>query len=727
MKDATSKREAYQRAAFSQALGTLRDLVSTRSYFSWQGAASASTFERALTHLLHALHAEPLERPPVGDDAEKALADALQQVGVMYREVTLDGGWQHRATGAMLARTRDGDYVSLLPALGGYRLYDHLTGEAVRVGKKEAETLCSRAYLLYPPLPRAALTKRDLGAFLLHQLSWADVAGVALATLLVTLLGLVMPKAIQLMYTNIIPGEYANVLLPLCVLLCCVPLSILLLRVVRGICVQRVQTRLSVFSYAAVMGRLLQLPVSFFRRYDPGDLSKRIAATGSLSGTLADTLLTTGLSALFSLVYLSQISAFAPAFLLPAALITLASIGISALTVLRQVRYATQVNLDDIALSSELYDYLSDIRKIKLSGVERLVFAGWTNAYTAAAARRYNRPFLLRMGAALSEAVMSIGMLVIYLIAANSGTSVANFIAFTASFGLLMGALGSIVLVLQNIAQMAPDFRTILPVLQAVPEKQPLQKTLASVEGNLRLEHVSFRYAPDLPYVLEDISLDIPAGQYVGIVGRTGCGKSTLLRLLLGFETPERGTVYVDDNSLASVNPQSYRRNLGIVLQDGSLIAGTIFENITLAAPWLSAEDTWRAARVASIDEDIRRLPMGMRTMISARSSGVSGGQKQRLMIARAVASNPSVLLLDEATSSLDNETQARIAEALDALDCTRIVVAHRLSTVERCDRIIVLDGGRIVEDGTYQELSAEQGFFAELVARQQLDQTVRL
>ena len=236
------------------------------------------------------------------------------------------------------------------------------------------------------------------------------------------------------------------------------------------------------------------------------------------------------------------------------------------------------------------------------------------------------------------------------------------------------------------------------------------------------MSHVSFRYEQNTPYILRDLSLKIKAGEYVAIVGRTGCGKSTLVRLLLGFERPESGAVYYDHHDLTSLDPRVLRRQIGVVIQNGQLFQGDIFSNITLSAPQLTLDQAWEAAETAGIADDIRAMPMGMQTIISEGQGGISGGQKQRLMIARAIAPKPRILIFDEATSALDNKTQKQVSDALDGLHCTRIVIAHRLSTIRNCDRILVMDKGVIVEEGTYNELIDKKGMFADLVARQRLD-----
>ncbi|MFQ7739939.1 MAG: ATP-binding cassette domain-containing protein, partial [Emergencia timonensis] len=233
--------------------------------------------------------------------------------------------------------------------------------------------------------------------------------------------------------------------------------------------------------------------------------------------------------------------------------------------------------------------------------------------------------------------------------------------------------------------------------------------------------NISFQYSPDGPKIIDNLSLKIRPNQYVAIVGKTGCGKSTLMRILLGFEKPQTGSVYFDGKDLDSLDVKSVRRNIGVVMQNSSLFAGDIYSNIVVSAPWLGLEDAWEAARMAGIAEDIQRMPMNMHTVISEGSGGISGGQKQRLMIARAIAPKPKIIMFDEATSALDNITQKQVSESLSGLRSTRIVIAHRLSTIKQCDRIIYLEDGKIAEDGTFDQLVALNGKFAELVRRQMI------
>ena len=262
----------------------------------------------------------------------------------------------------------------------------------------------------------------------------------------------------------------------------------------------------------------------------------------------------------------------------------------------------------------------------------------------------------------------------------------------------------------------------VKPILETVPEQSEDKQVITRLSGGIELSNVTFRYQEDMPPVLDDLSLKIRPGQYVAVVGKTGCGKSTLMRIMLGFETPQKGAVYYDGKDIKRIDLKSLRRRIGAVMQNGKMFTGDIFSNITISAPWLTLDDAWEAAEKAGMADDIRAMPMGMYTLISEGQGGISGGQRQRLLIARAIAPKPKILIFDEATSALDNQTQKQVSEALDAMKCTRIVIAHRLSTIRHCDRILVLDHGKIIEDGSYEELIAKNGFFAELVARQRLD-----
>ena len=372
--------------------------------------------------------------------------------------------------------------------------------------------------------------------------------------------------------------------------------------------------------------------------------------------------------------------------------------------------------------SGMTYALITGIQKIKLAGAEKRAFARWGNLYAQSAKMTYDPPMFLKLNSVISLAISLTGTLVMYYMSVRAGLSVADYYAFNTAYGMVSGAFLSLAGIALSAAQIRPILTMVQPFFDAVPEVSDGKQVIERLSGGIELNNVSFRYNENMPLILDDLSLKIRPGQYVAIVGRTGCGKSTLLRLLLGFEKPQKGAIYYDGKDLERIDLRSLRRRIGVVMQNGKLFQGDIYSNIVISAPWLSQQDAWEAAELTGIAEDIRRMPMGMNTVISEGSGGISGGQRQRLMIARAIAPKPKILMFDEATSALDNITQKKVSESLDRLKCTRIVIAHRLSTIRQCDRILVLDQGKIVEDGTYDELIASDGFFAELVARQRLD-----
>ena len=294
-----------------------------------------------------------------------------------------------------------------------------------------------------------------------------------------------------------------------------------------------------------------------------------------------------------------------------------------------------------------------------------------------------------------------------------------KFIAFNSAFSSFLGAMLEISGVILQLNIIKPLYEKTRPILEALPEFDQDKVDPGEIEGNIEVSHVNFRYQPDGPLILNDVVLEIEKGDYVGIVGPSGSGKSTLFRLLLGFEKPEAGQIYYDQQDLDNVDIRAIRRQLGVVLQSGQLMYGSIYDNIVAANPGLNINDAWAAARMAGMEDDIKSMPMGMHTMVSEAGNTLSGGQKQRLLIARAIISKPKIIYFDEATSALDNKTQKIVSESLDGLGATRVVIAHRLSTIANCNKIVVMDRGRIVEYGSYQELYEKGGLFTELVQRQ--------
>ena len=394
-----------------------------------------------------------------------------------------------------------------------------------------------------------------------------------------------------------------------------------------------------------------------------------------------------------------------------------------AVSSLVQMKLSKQIMEYDAKASGLEYAMISGIQKIKLSGAEMRSVTRWGKVYARQAALEHNPPLFLKVSPVIEMAISLIGLMVIYYLAIKNGVGISQYYAFASAYGIVTVAFSEISEIAMVFSQVRPVMEMIHPIMETEPEISAEKQIVDRLSGRIELNNVTFRYTEDMPYVLDNLSLKIQPGQYVAVVGQTGCGKSTLMRIILGFETPIKGAVYFDGRDIRSLELKSLRKKIGTVMQDGKLFTGDIYSNIVISAPHLTMDDAWEAAELAGIADDIRDMPMGMHTLLSEGGGGISGGQRQRLMIARAIVSKPKILLFDEATSALDNVSQKKVSESLAKLKCTRIVIAHRISTIQECDRIIVLDQGQIVEDGTFEELIAENGFFAELVKRQRLEE----
>jgi ABC-type bacteriocin/lantibiotic exporter with double-glycine peptidase domain len=469
---------------------------------------------------------------------------------------------------------------------------------------------------------------------------------------------------------------------------------------------------------AAIMARLLSLAPTFYRRESSGELAERAQAAELLPPLLVNSIFMGILTALFSLIYVGQIFTYAPALLLPALTILAATVAVCILSALAQYRQSKKTMEASAQESGLIYALFSGVQKLKLVGAERRAFAKWAKLHAATARLTYSPPPLLVFAGVVNTLITSLGLLWLYVAATLHHVEQTNYLAFSAAYGLTSGAFLSLTNAVLSMGSVKNLLLMLKPLMDETPETDEA-RAVTRITGDVELSELSFSYGATP--ILDRLSLHVRAGQYVAIVGRTGCGKSTLLRLLLGFEKPSGGAVYYGGADLSGLDLKALRRSIGVVMQDSALFPGSIFENIAIAAPSLTLPGAWEAAELAGIADDIRAMPMGMHTMISEGSGGISGGQKQRIMIARAVASKPKLLILDEATSAMDNITQKEISIALDKLRCTRIVVAHRLSTIRHCDRIVVLENGHIAEDGSYEELLTQDGIFAELVRRQML------
>lgn len=678
----------------------------------------------AIGEILKFYHVKAMDVPESITERDDQLEYILRPNGIMRRTVTLGDKWFRDAIGPMLGvRKADNSVVAFIPVgVSRYRCLDRTSGKYVAVTAKNMDEFKREAIVFYKPFPLKSLGMHDLTRFMAQSLSVADCVSAVAALLGVTLLGMLMPFIIRVLFDDVLASGSMLFLVITAIFLFTATISHQITSAVKGLLLSRVRTKMGVTVQAASMMRVLSLPPAFFKQFSAGELSARIEDIDILCELVAKLFLETGLTAVFSLIYFSQIILYASSLVIPALAVTLITLAFSTVSAFAHMK----ISRKQLALSAEEtgtgFALITGIQKIRLSGSEKRAFAKWGKLFAERVGYAYNPPRFMQLNSAISLAISLAGTFAIYYFAAKSRISVADYYAFHTAYAMVSGAFISLSEVALTIARVRPVMEMAEPILKTVPEVSHEKPVVERLSGGIELNNVSFRYSEDMPKVIDNLSLKIRAGQYVAIVGKTGCGKSTLMRLLLGFETPQKGAIYYDGKDLSKIDLRSLRRKIGVVLQDGKLFQGDIYSNITISNPQLTLDEAWEAAEMAGVAEDIRRMPMGMHTLISEGSGGISGGQRQRLLIARAVASKPRVLMFDEATSALDNLTQKTVSQSLDSLKCTRIVIAHRLSTIRNCDRIIVLENGKIVEDGSYDELIAKDGFFAKLVERQRVD-----
>ncbi len=472
---------------------------------------------------------------------------------------------------------------------------------------------------------------------------------------------------------------------------------------------------------AAVWDRLLSLPVTFFRRYTVGDLANRSLGVNAIREMLTGNVLTLLLGAVFSVFSFALLFYYSWRLALIATALVLLLSGVTAGLVYLQIRHQRALLDLQGKIASLLFGLINGIAKLRVAGAEARAYARWAERFAEQRRRTLAAQRAANVQAAYNAVYGVLTSLIIFAVVGYASTEtmpIGEFLAFSAAFGQFLAATLSLVSAFSSVLTMVPIYERLSPILTTVPEVDESKAEPGDLAGEIEFSHVSFRYQGDGPLILDDVSFRAGPGEFIALVGPSGAGKSTCLRLILGFEKPTSGSIYFDGQDLAGLAVQSVRRQIGVVLQTGRPMAGSIFSNITGSSN-LGIDDAWEAARAAGLEEDIKAMPMGMHTVISEGAETFSGGQKQRILIARAIVNRPRIILFDEATSALDNRTQEIVSRSLERLKATRIVIAHRLSTIQNADRIYVVDGGRVVEEGSYQDLLHRNGPFARLAERQ--------
>ena len=470
--------------------------------------------------------------------------------------------------------------------------------------------------------------------------------------------------------------------------------------------------------------RLLKLRTNFFRQYSIGDLNSRVSAISAIRRRLSGNVLQSLFVGLFSLLNLGLLFYYSASLATLALVVALIVMGVTVGTGVFLIRIHKQQMQLEGEIGGMLVQLINGVPKLRVAGAETRAFAHWGRKYSQQL-RLVRSPQRIEDGVSVFNAILptlttvALFLLASTLVGGDTGLTPGMFIAFNVAYGTFIGGATSLSLTALEVLDVIPLWQRSQPILAAEPEVNRDKADPGRLTGSIQVEQVSFRYRDDGPLILNQVSVEAKPGEFIALVGPSGSGKSTIFRLLLGFETPITGSVYFDGQDLAGLDVSAVRRQLGVVLQNGRISAGSIFDNIAGGA-LISLEDAWLAAERSGLADDLRAMPMKLHTVVSEGGGNLSGGQRQRLIIARALALKPRVLLLDEATSALDNRTQAIVSQSLDELKVTRIVVAHRLSTIRNADRIYVLEAGKVVQQGSFEELAADQaGLFAKLIKRQ--------
>jgi NHLM bacteriocin system ABC transporter ATP-binding protein len=654
------------------------------------------------------------------------VASIARASGVRTRRVALRGRWWTQHSGPMLA-FRDGDNrpVALLPrSRSRYHLYDPVDRTTVTVSAEVAQALNPFAHVFYRPFPARKLTVSDLMGFG-SQDCRREIIVIVLMGIAGGMLGIATPYATGVIFDSLIPGAQRNQLVLMSLLLLIAAISTALFALTRSFATLGLEGKMDAAVQAAVWDRLLSLPVPFFRAYSSGDLAMRSLGIIQIRRTLTGSTFTSILSGIFSTFSLALLFYYNwKLALLACGLVTIAFL-VSLAAGFFQVRYQREIFNVRGRISGLVLQLVIGIAKLRMAGAENRAFGSWAREFsrqkqTALHSRRLSNSLMVFISVFPIVSLMSIFYYNAYLMSQPAATpfTTGEFLAFLAAFTQFLTAALMMSSSVISVLNIVPLYERAQPIFNTLPEVSVAKSSPGNLKGDIEISHVTFRYKSDTPPVLRDASMRIQPGRFVAFVGPSGSGKSTVFRLLLGFDTPESGAIYFDGQDLAGLDVQEVRRQMGVVLQNGRLVNADIFTNIVGSAP-LTIEDAWEAVRLAGMEPDIRSMPMGMHTVIGEGGGSLSGGQRQRLMIARAIVGKPRVILFDEATSALDNETQAIVSHSLERLQATRIVIAHRLSTVMNADRIFVMDKGALVQHGTYQELMEQGGMFRELAKRQ--------
>lgn len=672
-----------------------------------------------------------IKRHPSADDRmsyeEKVTAIAVAS-GFRTRVVALRDEWWKADHGALLAQDEATKApLALIPKGEVYETVDPTTGARAPIDERSAQRLSAFAYTFYRPFPDGALGAMDVVRFGAKGLT-RDYRLLIFLGIVVGLFGTVTPYLTGRIYDAAIPQADRGMLMGFGLALLGSALASAIFKFVQGVATVRIQGKMEYTIQAALWDRLLNLPANFFRQYSTGDLSERVNGIDRIQQLISGAGVAAILGSFSGLFYVVQMFLYNFTLALLAVGLTGTFVSTTTLANYLQLRHQrVEIGLRG-RISGLVLNLITGVTKLRVSGAENHAFRVWANQFSQQRKISFTVGTIQNAASVFNGVFPVLSSLAIFAVmiyeqkkAAESGVpglTTGDFIAFNAAYGFFLAAMQALGDASLNMLRVVPVYERLKPIIATPAEIDATKVFPGKLKGEIKLSHIHFRYSEDGPWIVKDLSLDINPGEMVAFVGGSGCGKSTLMRLMLGFEQPAMGAIYYDGQDLSSLDVRMVRQQLGVVLQQSRVMPTELYRNI-IGVSSRTMEEAWEAAEKAGLAEDIRAMPMGMHTYVSEGGGTLSGGQRQRLMIARAIVNKPKVIFLDEATSALDNRAQSVVTESLDRMDSTRIVIAHRLSTVINADKICYLEAGRIVEMGTHQELMEKDGLFAQLAKRQ--------
>ncbi|MFD9395121.1 NHLP bacteriocin export ABC transporter permease/ATPase subunit [Streptomyces sp. NPDC060000] len=659
----------------------------------------------------------------MGADSDRL--DPVERVAlasrVRARAVRLDGRWWRDDVGPLVGhRALSGAPVALLWRRGGYVAVHPGTGRETPVEKANAEEFEPRAVMFYRPLPERSLGPLGLLRFSMRGTA-GDLTSLLLSGLVTVVIGALVPIATGKVLGEYVPKAQQGPIVQVCLAVMVSGVVAAAFMLLQNLTMLRMEGRIEATLQPAVWDRLLRLPTKFFAERSTGELASAAMGISAIRRLLAGLgpsvaqSVTVGAMNLGLLLWYSVPMALAAIGMLVVIASVFLALG------LWQVRWQRRLVVLSNKLNNQAFQTLRGLPKLRVAAAENYAYAAWAAQFARSRELQQRLGRIKNLNTVLGSVYLPLCSLLMFMLLAGparGALSAADFLTFNTSMTMLLTAVTSLTGAFVSAVAALPLFEEIRPVLEAVPEVRTANTRPGPLTGALEARRLSFRYSDDGPLVLDDVSFEVRPGEFVAVVGPSGCGKSTLLRLLIGFDRPVSGSVLYDGQDLAALDQSAVRRQCGVVLQHAQPFTGSLLDVICGTEAY-TPEEAMAAAEMAGLAEDIKRMPMGLHTIVSD-SGSVSGGQRQRLMIAQALIRRPRILFFDEATSALDNETQRTVIESTRKLNATRIVIAHRLSTVLDADRVVVMENGKVAQQGPPAQLLADTGGrLHELVRRQ--------